>query len=161
MSENRSILVSLGIRLLIASPFLILTFTGRAFVMTPVCALIAAVILAQPVARLLAEPFGKLFWSAAEFDRPQPMYSISAAKRKKGLYEEAMAGFEEIARKYPRELKPYIDMIDIAIVDLHDGERANAIYQRGIARLKRTEDKEALAKMYRAIRSRLDRRSRK
>ena len=120
------------------------------------CFLMAATLIARPIARLIAEPAGSLFFPSDRFTRPQPMYGIPESKRKKGLFEEAMADFEKIANDYPHELKPYIDMMDIAIVDLKDAERANAIYQRGISALKTTEDKETLARMYRAIRSRLN-----
>lgn len=84
------------------------------------------------------------------------MYSIPQSKKAKGLYEEAMAGFEKITEEYPDEVQPYVEMIDMAIVKLKDPERAHAIYQRGVSRLKKDEDKEALARMYGAIRTRLN-----
>ncbi len=61
-----------------------------------------------------------------------------------------------IADEYPDEVKPYIEMIDIAIMDMQDADRANEIYRRGISLLKAQEDKESLASMYSAIRSRLE-----
>ncbi len=120
------------------------------------CILIGAIILAFPLARLVAEPLGSLFYPGERFDRPQPMYSIPQSKRANGLYEEAIAGFEKIAEDYPNEVKPYIEMIDIAIRDLKDARRAGAIYHRGIAALKKEEDRANLTRMYGAIRSRLN-----
>lgn len=38
------------------------------------CMLTGAIILAFPLADLLAEPLGKLFYPGQRFDRPQPMY---------------------------------------------------------------------------------------
>ncbi len=67
-----------------------------------------------------------------------------------------MAGFEKIAETYPDEVQPYIHMIDIAIVNLKDPDRANAIYRRGISSLRRDEAKGELARMYSAIRTRLN-----
>jgi len=118
-----------------------------------------AIILASPLTRLLAEPAGSLFYPVRRFDRPQPMYSIPQSKRAKGLYEEAMAGFEKIAETYPDEVQPYIHMIDIAIVNLKDPDRANAIYQRGFSTLKQNDAKGELARMYSAIRTRLNART--
>ncbi|MCX6993851.1 MAG: hypothetical protein NT011_12020 [Kiritimatiellaeota bacterium] len=118
--------------------------------------ILGAVILAFPLAELFAEPTGNLFWPSAQYDRPQPQYSIPQSKRARGLYEEAMAGFEKIAEEHSQEVQPYVEMIDIAIVNLHDPERAKVIFQRGIAVLKKDEDREALARMYRAIQTRLD-----
>jgi len=123
------------------------------------CFLVAATIIAGPIARLIAQPAGNLFYPEDHFDHPQPMYGIPEAKRKRGLYEEAMAGFEKIAEEYPNEIKPYVEMIDIAIVDLKDAGRANAIYRRGVSALKNAADKEILARMYSAIRTRLNSRS--
>lgn len=119
------------------------------------CIVAAAIIVAPPIARLIAENSGNLFYPGKHFSRPQPMYSIPQSKRARGLYEEAIAGFEEIARDYPDDVVPYIAMIEIAIIDLKDPQRANAFYRRGISLLKKEQDREALARMYSAVRSRL------
>ena len=118
--------------------------------------IMGAVIVAAPLAELIAEPAGNLFWPSARYDRPQPAYSIPQSKRARGLYEEAMAGFEEIAGEHPQEVQPYVEMIDIAIVNLHGPERAKAILQRGFFILKKDEDREALVRMYCAITTRLN-----
>lgn len=47
-------------------------------------------------------------------------------------------------------------MIDLAIHDLKDPDRANAIYQQGIAHLKKAADKDMLAQVYAETRTRLD-----
>ena len=120
------------------------------------CLVGAAIMIASPMARLVAESSGNLFYPGRRFDRPQPMYSIPEARRASGFYEEAISGFEKLAEAYPDEVKPYIEMIDISILNLKDPERANEIYRRGVALLKKVEDKEALATMYSAIRTRLD-----
>lgn len=130
------------------------TDVGAGFI---ACALIliAAVVLAFPIAGLLAERTGGLFWPGRRLDRPLPMYSIPQAKRTQGLYEEAIALYEKIAEDYPRETQPYIDMIDICIVNLKDPNRAYVIYDRGMQLLKKDKDKEALTTMYKAISTRL------
>ena len=108
------------------------------------------------MAELFAEPTGNLFWPSAQYDRPQPAYSIPQSKRARGLYEETIAGFEKIAEEYPGEIQPYVEMIEIAIVNLHDPERAKAIFHRGIDVLKKDEDRETLARMYGVIRTLLN-----
>jgi hypothetical protein len=120
------------------------------------CIIFGATIIAFPLARLVAEPAGNLFYPGKRSSRKQPMYGIPESKRAKGQYEEAISGFEQIAQEYPEETKPYIEMIDIAIRHLNDPERANAIYRHGIAGLKRDKDRENLAIMYSAIRTRLN-----
>lgn len=170
MDQYKDIFINLLKRFLFAMPFFAFgffvlfraeggLFQGFAAGLFGCAALITgAIIIAFPLARLIAEPSGSLFWPGRYFDRPQPMYSIPESKRAKGLYEEAIAGFEKIAEKYPDEIQPYIHMIDIAIVNLRDSERANRIYQRGISTLRRDEDKHVLARMYNAIRTRLNHR---
>jgi hypothetical protein len=157
MNNLREILISLAWRALIASPLFYVCFSGRAGALSPLFGVAGAIIVfSSLLARLIAEPSGRLFWPGEHFDRPQPVYGIPQSKRKKGLYEEAMAGFEKIAKDYPEEVQPYIEMIDIAILDLKDPERANRIYQNGIGILAKEKDKETLAIMYSAIRSRLN-----
>ena len=118
--------------------------------------IMGAVIVAAPLAELIAEPAGNLFWPSARYDRPQPAYSIPQSKRARGLYEEAMAGFEKIAEEYPQEVQPYVEMLEITTVNLHDPKRANAIFHRGVNVLKKGEDREALVRMYRGIQTRLN-----
>jgi len=117
---------------------------------------LAAIILGPPVARLVAEPFGGLFYPVERYSRPQPVYGIPESRRVKGLYEEAIVEFEKIAEDYPDEVRPYTGMIDIAICNLEDPDRARQMYQRGMSVLKRDKDKETLAKKYSAIRSRVN-----
>lgn len=167
MSNHQELLARLGRRALLAAPcfgagFLLLARAddnvakGLAFGLLG-CAglLLGAILLAPPLARLFAESTGGLFYPDQSFDRPQPMYSIPQARRVQGQYEEALAGFEQIAQEHPDRVEPYVAMIEIAIVNLHDGGRAEAFYQRGLAALQREEDKESLARVYRANRTRL------
>ena len=156
MTNYPDILKSLAWRILLASPCFAIGVTGALSVLSPFFTVAGAIIVAMPLARLIAEPAGGLFLPTRRLSRKLPMYSIPQSRRAKGLYEEAMAGFEKIAQDYPGELEPYIEMIDIAILDLKDPDRASRIYQQGVSRLKKDGDKEALERMYTAIRSRLN-----
>lgn len=117
--------------------------------------LTGAVIIAFPVAHWLSRPAGKLFYAGEEFDRPQPMFSVCEGKRKSGHYQEAFDGFQKIAGEYPQETQAYIAMIEIAVVDMKNRELAHAVFHRGIATLQAKEDRDSLAKMYKAISSRM------
>lgn len=155
MNNYPDILKSLVLRAIIALPFFVIGVSGAASVFSPFSIIVGALILAWPLAALIAEPCSNLFYSRQPLTGPQPMYSIPQSKRASGLYEEAMAGFEDISEDHPTELKPYVEMIDIAIVNLQDPDRANEIYQRGIASIKSDDNRDALATMYSAIRTRL------
>lgn len=165
MGEDRSILGSLPVRLGSAAIYLglggfclVRASEHGDLILLPLgmaCLLAAAFLLARPIAQLIASPAGNLFYPEARFDRPQPMYSIPESQRKKGLTHEAMAGFRKIADEFPGDVRAYVEMMDIAIVDLHDTEFAASILQRGLAECRKEEDREVLRRMYTAIRSRL------
>ncbi len=170
MSEYGDIFKQLGWRFLFALPFFVIGAGGRLMkhaegsseivvfalgLLSTASILAGAIFMARPVARLFAEPFGSLFFPSSHFDKPQPMYGIPEARRQEGKYEEAMAGFAKIAGEDPQEVRAYIAMIDTAIVNLKDEARANAIFQNGVAKLKRAEDRDQLASSYSNIRSRI------
>ena len=117
---------------------------GVAFVIT------GATIVALPIARLLAEPAGSIFFPERYNERPLPNYSIHQAKRKQGKPREAISGFEKLLEEYPQEVNAYVEMIDIAVVDLQDRELAEKILRKGQATLEKAEDREGLQRMYRA-----------
>lgn len=117
---------------------------------------IGALVVAPAITAILAQPFSSLFYPSERFDGPQPMYSVPQAKRAKGLYEEAMTGYERIASRYPKEVKPYIEMIDIAIVNLRNVERAKSILGRGIVLLGNESDEKVLKEFCDATITRLE-----
>ncbi|MDD4873049.1 MAG: hypothetical protein PHR77_21050 [Kiritimatiellae bacterium] len=117
---------------------------------------LGAIVIAPAITAILAQPFSSLFYPSDRFDGPQPMYSVPQAKRAKGLYEEAMTGYEKIASRYPKEVKPYIEMIDIAIMNLRNVERAKSIVGRGIVLLGNENDKKVLKEFYNATITRLE-----
>jgi tetratricopeptide (TPR) repeat protein len=114
------------------------------------CAVAAGIIVARPLAALVAEPTGSLFFPrrAAE---PEPGYSRAVAQRKRGRLQEAMAEYEQIAAQFPAEVRAYVAMIEIAIVDLNDAERARHIVERGLAALPDEPRQMELLRAYRAL----------
>ena len=119
------------------------------------CFLLAACIVAIPLARWFAEPWGSLYLPGRMADEKAPMYGIPQSKRKKGLFEEAMADYETIVREHPGELRAYVEMMDMAVVDLKDRHRAERIYEQGLLIIQNEDDRRALGAMHRAISSRL------
>lgn len=116
--------------------------------------LVAALFVAGPIARRLAEPAGNLLWPRTFDAKPQPMYGIPQSRRAKGQFEEAIAAYARIAADFPGEIRPHVEMIDIALADLHDPARAEAIYLHGAAVLENPDDRELLAQAYEALRAR-------
>ena len=118
--------------------------------------LAASILLAFPLANLLANAWNNLLWSRSFNERPQPMYGIPQSRRIKGLPEEAIAEYEKILAAHPSELRPWLDMIAIAIEDLKAPNLAQDLFERGVAFLKNPDDRDILAQTYAAIRTRLD-----
>ena len=118
--------------------------------------LVASIILAFPLANLAATVLSNLFWSISYFDKPQPIYGIPQSRRVKGLPEDALAEYEKILAQFPDEVRPHLDMIEIALLDLRDPARARALYLRALDRLKNPADKAALETIYSETLTRLD-----
>ena len=142
------LLLAIGTGILLAAGDFLLMLVGFLFY------LVAAVLLAGPVARLLAEPLGGLIWPRHYYDKPQPMYGIPESRRRQGQFEEALAEYGKIAAAHPGEVRPWLEMIDIALTDLRDPERANALFQRGLAVLADPDAKDHLARVFAATRDR-------
>ena len=113
---------------------------------------LAVIILAPSIARGLVDKVADIFMYSEKFDRAPPMYGRPAALRKSREYEEAMAAYEEIAEEYPDEIKPYLEMIDMAMRDLNDPERAELIYQQGLLKFQNEEDRKRLARQLSGLR---------
>lgn len=109
-----------------------------------------AVVLARPISAILAEPWGRLYYSQAKFDRPQPIYSIPETHRARGRYKEAIAGLEAIAQEHPDEVRPHLMMIDIAVKNLKSAALARSYYKRGLAALTKPESKAELERKFAA-----------
>lgn len=116
--------------------------------------LIAAIFVAGPIARLLAEPAGSLLLPRRYYDKPQPMYGIPESRRAQKRPEEAILEYEKIAVAHPDEIRPHLEMIDIALTDLRDPDMAEAFFRRGIASLRKADDRDRLAQVYAATRDR-------
>lgn len=155
MDESREIKRRLLVRVLIALPFFIIGIGGLAFIASPFFVLAGALIVAQPIAQLWAQPLGNLFFPNSHYDRPQPVYSIPLARKQEGRYEEALEGFLKIALGWPGQTQAWIEMIDVAITGLNDGARAESIFRQGMAALQDEAARQRLAEMYMAIKSRL------
>ena len=116
--------------------------------------LVGAVILAPWIGHILAGPIESLFMPPDRFARPVPIYSRPRARRKEGHFEEAMAELNRLTEEYPDEVDAYVEMIDIAISDLHDPARAQQIHAHGLARLRKPQDRAVLDRMYNALSTR-------
>ncbi len=86
-----------------------------------------------------------------------PDYQEPRALEARGRYEEAMAVYRKIAAEYPGELKPWVEMMRIALLGLGDRGRFRRVYRRGLESLEKRTDRELLDREYDRVASMADR----
>lgn len=145
--------VVLGIGALVMSKGLLLPdWVGAPyFIFGMAIFLSAAIIMGMPLANLVAEFLGNLVYTSEHYKKPQPVYGIPEANRMKGLFQEAFEGFHKIAQEHPQELKAYINMIEIALVDLKSPDLASSVYSRGMDTLDKEKAREVLSRRYKEL----------
>jgi hypothetical protein len=153
MSEYKRHLIDLGWRLLIAAPFFYVGISGCLFVVSPFFNYLGALIIAHPIASLLAEPFGNIYYPKKYREKAPPTYSIARSKRAFADYEAALAEFYKIVGDYPDEMNAWIEMIQIAAYNLHDHNSAEIIFHKAIYSLTKEEDRNTLKAIYQNITS--------
>jgi tetratricopeptide (TPR) repeat protein len=117
--------------------------------------LFGSCIIAFPMADVFSVSYSSLLWSHQE-QGPQPLYGIAESYVKQDLYELALLEYEQVVKEFPDEVKPFIDMIDIAVVRMNDPVLAKEIYEKGISALKDKEKHKELKRMYEAILTRIE-----
>jgi len=156
MFKERSTGFKLLVRLLIALPFIIIGCGWLASFLSPFFLLAAAILLAGPVSELCSEKISEaLMFSGGQSTEPKPIYSIPLARKQEGRYEEALNGFLDIAQGWPEQTQAWIEMLDLAVSCLNDGEGAEQIYQRGMTSLQKEESRQQLTGMYTILKTRL------
>lgn len=133
---------------------------GAYFVATPYLIfglslfVVSGIIMGPPLAGLVAEFLGNLFYWSEHYDAPLPVYGIPKTKRLKGLYQQAFDDLQKLSQEYPQELKAYVEMIDIAISDMKNPELASSVYHLGMEKLDEEKVRDVLEAYYKEIRSR-------
>jgi len=115
---------------------------------------VAAIIATPQIATALADWVVDVFSASEKFDRPQPMYGIPQGLRKSRHYEEAMEAYGRIAEDYPDEIKPWLEMIEVALHELKDPARAELIYQKAVLQFEDEKNRERLANQLSGLRLR-------
>jgi hypothetical protein len=93
---------------------------------------LAGVINSRPIARMLGHLFMMLIDPVQHYDRPQPSYGPARSKRRMREFDAAFLEYEKIIIEHPTEIQPYIEMMEIAMLDLHSPEKLDAIYEQGL-----------------------------
>lgn len=159
MKPYRDALTQLLVRAVLALPLVgagwyLVSSIGLGWAAAPVllvamaCFIGAAVVMAGPLARLFAEPAGILYQPSATPTSLKPDYSVADALKDQTKSREAFAEYQKIAGVYPQEVKPYVEMMDIALKNMKDEALARDILTQGLARLPEASDQETLNTMF-------------
>jgi len=147
-AQQRRILVSRVVRWSIALPLIIFCFPIPWF--GPFLILLGAIMIAPDIASYLAS----LFQVHHRAER-KPVYGIAESLVARGKYADAEQEYEKIIQEFPGEVKPHVDMINIAVRWLNDGQLAEKLYQRGMTLLRDPAARTTLTEMYEGMRTRL------
>ena len=75
--------------------------------------IVAAILLAKPLAGLIGDWFSGLFVPGERFAKPQPMYSIPEGRMTAEDYPGALEAYAELAAQHPEEIAPHLRMMEI------------------------------------------------
>ncbi len=117
--------------------------------------IVASGFLAPLIAAVIAKPAGRLFYPGEKLERPPSAYSIPRSRRAFGKNEEGIQELQAIAKEYPDAVEAWSEMLDVAVVDLMDGDRASVILHQGMATLPSPEAREELGRTFKAMMIRL------
>ncbi len=97
---------------------------------TAVCGLALAIVWRHNIASMVARPFTSLYDGGTAEIEPQPYYSIAEAKRKRGLYIEAVAEIRKQLAKFATDFQGQMMIAEIQAENLNDIEGADLTIQR-------------------------------
>ena len=88
---------------------------------------LAAVLLAKPVAGFFGDWMATLFMPGERNSRPQPMYSIPEGRMTAEDYPGALEAYAALAAEHPMEIAPHLRMMEIWLRIYRDPEAARTI----------------------------------
>lgn len=98
--------------------------------------LVAAILLAKPVAGWIGDLLSTLFMPGERFDRPPPMYSIPEGRAAAEDYAGALEAYAELAAQHPREIVPHLRMMEIWLRVYRDPDSARTIRDNALLAIK-------------------------
>ena len=97
---------------------------------------VAAILLAKPLAGLIGDWFSGLFVPRERFAKPQPMYSIPEGRMAKEDYAGALEAYAELAAQHPEEIAPHLRMMEIWLRIYRDPDSACTIRDNALLSIK-------------------------
>ncbi len=104
--------------------------------------IIAAILLAKPIAGWFGDLTANLFMPGARHDGPQPMYSIPEGRMAAEDYAGALEAYAELGAAHPEEIVPHLRMMEIWLQAYQDSEAARQIHANAMQTIKGRRNKE-------------------
>ena len=104
--------------------------------------IVAAALLAKPLAGLIGDWLSTLFMPGERFDRPQPMYSISEGRMAAEDYAGALEAYADLAAEHPEEIAPHLRMMEIWLRVYRDPSAAQTIRDNALLSIKGKKKRE-------------------
>ncbi|MFM8807943.1 MAG: hypothetical protein ACKOJB_03380 [Chthoniobacterales bacterium] len=98
--------------------------------------IVAAILLAKPLAGLIGDWFSGLFVPGERFAKPQPMYSIPEGRMTAEDYPGALEAYAELAAQHPEEIAPHLRMMEIWLRIYRDEDSARTIRDNALLSIK-------------------------
>ena len=104
--------------------------------------LVAAIIMAKPIAGLIGDLMANLFMPGERHARPQPMYSIPEGRMVAEDYAGALEAYAQLAAGHPGEVVPHLRMMEIWLRHYKDPASARTIHRNALQSIKGRSNKE-------------------
>lgn len=109
-----------------------------------------AIMIAKPLAILLAEPIVQLLWPEDHSYIPPPLYALPRHYWKEGRLEEACREYKKITTHHPQELVAYIEWITLLLL-INQPEQAQTVFKRATLKLKDPSARQSLQETYQRL----------
>ncbi|MBU3664711.1 MAG: hypothetical protein FGM15_02365 [Chthoniobacterales bacterium] len=104
--------------------------------------IVAAIMLAKPLAGWFGDLCANLFMPGERHSRPQPMYSIPEGRLAAEDYAGALEAYAELAAAHPSEIAPHLRMMEIWIRVYRDPEAARTIHANALQSIRGKKNKQ-------------------
>jgi hypothetical protein len=107
--------------------------------------LVAAILLAKPLAGLIGEWLSEVFMPGERFDKAPPMYSIPEGRMAAGDCAAALEAYAQLAAQHPEEIAPHLRMMEIWLGTYGDAQAARTVRDNALLSIKGKKNLEKFA----------------
>ena len=107
-----------------------------------------AILIGIPLVEIFSHYFPDLFSSHRWRDRPKPTFSIIRGLAKQGQFDEALNQLQAMSRTDPQEVEIWLEMLEIALIDLKNREMGDRFYREALSALETQKNRDLVQRFY-------------